>query len=385
MSDAQFPFSTLFCPDQAEKDASFSELATSYYRAVSTSIVQTAVQSRRPVNEEQFRIEDALLKNAGTQCWIPELGYAFQLAKQGGRLVDNALAQLALCNARLGKTQELNLQTARGSYLIAAGITIGSVGSVQLHSDSSTLEIKTENIELKFERKAGFWECINHPELRRRQAPGTNITVTGGNCLDPELVHSVDPPGDSQKFDDAVCEITQAMSLIRECVPQYGPWCERFLRHVHVIGKHQNDVSFSRSAASRPGYVVASVPMPIELQAEMLVHECTHQYYFLLELLTHVPVNPESKDRYYSPLAGRERPLERLLVAYHAAANMAIFHTELLRGRSADGTLSRERLGVLKAANKQMLETISKNALHLTANANAFWQHSRSLIENICQ
>jgi HEXXH motif-containing protein len=106
---------------------------------------------------------------------------------------------------------------------------------------------------------------------------------------------------------------------------------------------------------------------------------------FLLELLTHVPVNPESKDRYYSPLAGRERPLERLLVAYHAAANMAIFHTELLRGRSADGTLSRERLGVLKAANKQMLETISKNALHLTANANAFWQHSRSLIENICQ
>lgn len=384
MSDAQFPFSTLFCPEQPEKAINFSELAASYYQAVTNSIVQAAAQSGRTLQKEQFQLGGALLKNAGTECWLPELGYAFQLANQGGRLVDNSLAQLALCNARLGKNTDLNLPVARGSYLIAAGITIGSAGYIELHSDHTTFEVKTENIELKFARKNGFWECMNHPELLRRRVPGTNITITAGNCLDPELVHSVDPPAESGRFDDAVSEIAAAMSLIREKVPQYGPWCERFLRHVHVIGKHQNDVSFSRSAASRPGYVVASAPMPVELHAEMLVHECTHQYYFLLELLTRVPVNPESKDRYYSPLTKRERPLERVLVAYHAAANMAIFHSGLLRASSADGALSRERLNVLKSANMQMLETISNNAQHLTGSANAFWQHSRSLVESIC-
>jgi HEXXH motif-containing protein len=384
MSDAQFPFSTLFCPDQPERAISFPELAASYYQAVTNSIIQAAAQGGRSLDKEQFRLSGALLNNVGTECWMPELGYAFQLANQGGRLIDNSLAQLALCNARLGKSSDLNLPVARGSYLIAVGITIGSAGYVELRSDHNILEVKTENIELKFARKNRFWECVNHPELLRRRIPHTDITVTSGNCLDPELVHSVDPPGESGRFDDAVSEIAAAMSLIREKVPQYGPWCERFLRHVHVIGKHENDVSFSRSAASRPGYVVASAPMPVALQAEMLVHECTHQYYFLLELLTRVPVDPESRDRYYSPLAKRERPLERVLVAYHAAANMAIFHSGLLRTCPTDGALSKERLSVLKSANMQMLETISRNAQHLTVNANAFWQHSRSLVESIC-
>lgn len=383
MKDAPFAFDSLFLPEGRDQ-VNFPELAKSYYHAVTASILETAVRSGHAIDGEHFRLEDKLLNDNGTDCWAPELGYAFQLARQEGRLVANALAQLALYNARLGKTQDLQFEPARGSYLIVAGITIGSAGFMELHSDGRIIEVKTENIELKFEKKSGFWDCSSHPEAWRRHVPGTNITVTGGNCLDPELVYSLDPPGKSDQFEDAVSEIALAMSLIMERVPRYGPWCERFLRQIHVVGKNK-DISFSRSAPSRPGYVVASAPMPIELQAEMLVHECTHQYYFLLELLTPIPMNRDSKEKFYSPLAKRERPLERLLVAYHAAANMVLFHTELLRNYREHADVSHERLAVLKPAALELIETISQNERHLTTNANAFWRPSRSLIEGLCR
>lgn len=378
-------FDPLFCPYDHSDSVDFDALATGYYDAATAAIMTIAVESGRTLGEGQFVLEEELLAKTGSRCWASELGYAFQLAHQGGRLIDNALAQLALYNARLGKRQDITLRTARGSYLIVAGIAIGSAGFVEIHSDQMTIDVHTENLNLKFEDHKGYWECTSHPSLLRKRARGTNLIVTGGNCLDPELVYAVDPPGDSTRFDTAVSNIEAAISLIVQCVPEYGPWCERFLRQVHVIGQSREDASFSRSSASRPGYVVASAPMPVVLQAEMLVHECTHQYYFLLELLTRIPVDPESKERFFSPLVGRERPIERLLVAYHAVANMLLFHTELLRNYPEHSDLSRERIGVLKPAGTDMLDTLNRNSRLLTANANAFWQPSRSRIENLAQ
>jgi HEXXH motif-containing protein len=378
-------YASLFCPSDLSSDFSFDSFAVNYYKAVSTTIIEEAGACGARPDEKQFRLEEDVLNAHGSDCWAPELGYALQLAHQKGKLIDNALAQLALYNARLGKRQDIRLTCARGSYLLIAGVTIGSAGFIELHSDDVTIEVNTENLNLRFVNSDGFWECTSHPCLWRSRALGTSLTVTGGNCLDPELVYAVDPPAESNRFESAVCNLEEAVSLILRCTPGYSRWCNRYLRHVHVIGKTREDASFSRSAASRPGYVVATAPMPTVLQGEMLVHECTHQYYFVLELLTRVPVDPQSKEKFFSPLVGRERPIERLLVAYHAVANMLMFHAEVLRDHPEHTELSRERLGVLKPAGADLLETLTRNAYLLTAEANAFWQPSRSLIEGICQ
>jgi HEXXH motif-containing protein len=378
-------FAPFFSPHDCCGELNFDELAIGYYDAVVTAVFETAFRCDRHVEEKDFRLEDRLLAANGSRCWAPELGYTFQLTHQKGALVDNSLAQLALYNARLGKVQDLRVKAARGSYLMVAGVTIGSAGSIEVRSNENEIEVSSENINLEFEKVESYWECTSHPGVWRKRALGTNVVVTGGNCLDPELVYAVDPPGDTNGFEIAIRNIEEAVSLILACVPEYGPWCERVLRHVHVIGKTREDASFSRSAASRPGYVVASAPMPVVLQAEMLVHESTHQYYFLLELLTRVPTNPEAKEKFFSPLVGRERPIERLLVAYHAVANMLMFHDALLRNYPEHADLARERLGVLKPAGAHLLGTISQNAHLLTADANAFWQPSQSLIEGLCQ
>ncbi|HEX5707813.1 MAG TPA: HEXXH motif-containing putative peptide modification protein, partial [Pyrinomonadaceae bacterium] len=57
----------------------------------------------------------------------------------------------------------------------------------------------------------------------------------------------------------------------------------------------------------------------------MLVHESSHLYLHLLCRLG--PINDGTdKTLYYSPAVRRPRPLERILVAYHAFANMSLLY-----------------------------------------------------------
>ena len=57
----------------------------------------------------------------------------------------------------------------------------------------------------------------------------------------------------------------------------------------------------------------------------MLVHEISHQYYSLLTRLG--PVDDGSdQNLYYSPFPRANRKMNRILLAYHAFANVLIFY-----------------------------------------------------------
>jgi HEXXH motif-containing protein len=59
--------------------------------------------------------------------------------------------------------------------------------------------------------------------------------------------------------------------------------------------------------------------------AEILVHESSHQYFYLLERLGPVDDGADAR-RYWSPATGSERPLRRILIAYHAFSNVWLFY-----------------------------------------------------------
>ena len=53
----------------------------------------------------------------------------------------------------------------------------------------------------------------------------------------------------------------------------------------------------------------------------MLVHESSHQHFFLAKHLG--PIDDGSdKNQYFSPMVNDNRPLEKMLLAYHALINM---------------------------------------------------------------
>jgi HEXXH motif-containing protein len=66
------------------------------------------------------------------------------------------------------------------------------------------------------------------------------------------------------------------------------------------------------------------------LLGEMLVHEASHQYYFIAT--RHGPVvDPGDEQQFYSPFASRFRPLERIVLGFHAFANVYLYYSTMLK------------------------------------------------------
>ncbi len=84
-----------------------------------------------------------------------------------------------------------------------------------------------------------------------------------------------------------------------------------------------------------PGIVLVSWSAdPVEV-AEMLVHESSHQYFHLLSRLGKVD-DGSDEGEYFSPAVQRSRPLSRILIGYHAFANVLLFYRALLRNGFTD-------------------------------------------------
>jgi hypothetical protein len=122
---------------------------------------------------------------------------------------------------------------------------------------------------------------------------------------------------------------SSALALIEHHAPSYFTWVDRVLRGVLACRCHASRTR-SSSWMHAPGIILVSCSdNPIEL-AEMLVHECSHQHYYLVSRIGPVVNGAGDSREYYSPAVQRMRPLGKLLVGYHAFANVLLFYRTLL-------------------------------------------------------
>jgi HEXXH motif-containing protein len=82
--------------------------------------------------------------------------------------------------------------------------------------------------------------------------------------------------------------------------------------------------------------------------AELLVHECSHQHFYLLRRLGSMHDEADAT-LYYSPVRDMGRPLLYILLAYHAVANMLLFHRAALAAGAPDAGLHAGRTADLSA------------------------------------
>jgi hypothetical protein len=134
----------------------------------------------------------------------------------------------------------------------------------------------------------------------------------------------------------SVSSLESAAQLLRRAAPNYLEWVDRVLRAVvPAYGTH--DEMQSQSHERWPGVIAVSFPAPVAAIAEMLVHESSHQYLHLAKLLGPL-TNGTDQRKYFSPLKDSERPLEAILIAFHAVANMILFYRACrAAGADADG------------------------------------------------
>jgi HEXXH motif-containing protein len=175
-------------------------------------------------------------------------------------------------------------------------------------------------------------------------------------------------------IDDIVAPLRDAWRLIELASPETSRWCGRVATDIIALA---GNAGTSRSGSNRdaPGQLALSVPASPLTLAELFVHECSHQYFHLVEELG--PVDDGSDRRlYWSPLTRSERPLDRILIAHHAVANIIRFYRAVAaRGLDVDGHAETEldrQTDCLHA-----LEAALENTRALTDRGRALYSPSR--------
>jgi HEXXH motif-containing protein len=147
---------------------------------------------------------------------------------------------------------------------------------------------------------------------------------------------------------DAVASLESALALLGRAAPAYLRWVQWALRDLVVV-RGEPPSPWSGTSAGWPGVMGLSAPHPPAVLAELLVYEATHQYLHLAERVGPVDDGSDAR-RYWSPLKAAERPLGRLLAAYHAFGNVALLHRACVEAETDDGGYAAGRLASLLPA-----------------------------------
>lgn len=274
--------------------------------------------------------------------WHPAFGRARCLLK--GRALDptEVAARLATRIAESGHPGAWSAHLPDETMLVGATV-VPDAESLELSADGRRVEVTAHS------RTAGRRTVTYDVGSGTSSAEGLESLRDVGVGRPVHVLPDYALPGrgsDPQRFvgpgstpltsitDDIVEAFRQAMATLETHAPGYLAWVERVLCGVVVCPVETGFRVVSGSGEDAPGVIHASWPVSYMDIAEMLVHECAHQYFYLLERVG--PVDDGSDpELYWSPPIRTNRPISRVLMAYHALGNILLFY-DLVRGKGHD-------------------------------------------------
>jgi len=125
------------------------------------------------------------------------------------------------------------------------------------------------------------------------------------------------------------------IDVLQNVAPRYVPWVERVLHGVVVCAMDAPFRLVSGSWEDIPAFIHLSCPhAPIDI-ADILVHESAHQYFYMLQRVG--PLEDGSDTTlYWSPPTRKNRPLTRILMAFHALMNVLQVYESVREHDTAD-------------------------------------------------
>jgi HEXXH motif-containing protein len=117
--------------------------------------------------------------------------------------------------------------------------------------------------------------------------------------------------------------IGPAFRTIEESGPDITNWVGNGVRTIYARGTKDKELH-SGSAGNFAGVVSFALPIPQPIVSELLVHEASHQHFFVVGFSAPL-VKPDAPEA-YSPLKETNRPLKKLLLGYHAVQAILCFY-----------------------------------------------------------
>lgn len=350
-------FNFLSSPFEGDFAALAAELAATQYRAFCVRALragESAGYGKDPLIADVVQRIDQ--RDATTAYWTPEVGTIFTgLRKEAVTEQDWhwLRAQIALAAHVTGLTDEIALEVATGAPLLICGRTVPA-GRLRIHGGPERLSIEVEgeaaprSFSVRGRRQGA-------PVWADDAGPGLFLELDGEPAIRFASAdwHAIwaEEPCDPAPVDQVVREqFQECLGLLARALPEYRDWVVCLLKEITPIRRPGAHMIASNSSALRLGGVDIAVPASATETAEMLIHECSHQYFHMASWMGST-VTPDAKP-HYSPLKRRERPLDRLLLGYHAFGN-ALIAFDRFRAIGLGNQIT-DRLGTVSAYMEQL-------------------------------
>lgn len=256
-------------------------------------------------------------------------------ALEGGHAAPAQIAvELGLLAARQGIPGRWSARIEAPATLYFARWRLPEAQSLSLESDGEQAELRLTGKHathvLSFERESGDWQCHDAglSELPHLEDLYILTAADVSSYLQELAVFRGNRPVDA--VTPGISKgLADGMSLLALAAPHWENWTKRMVKQVLVLHPPDEARSMSGTSSEAPGFLAITLAHDFLRTAEMLVHEASHLYFHIAELVGPVHDGSDS-GLYYSPVVGRERPLDRILIAFHAFGNVLLFYRALL-------------------------------------------------------
>lgn len=328
-------------------------------------------------------------------CWQPEIGAVVQRLDEGKTQAAVVMALFALHALGVAGSWESALEEPTWGSI--GGHIFYLSGHITVDATPSLVEIRSsaaQNAALAFLRTPTGWRL--HSENLHPAWQYTAPAFVSFDGFADIYVHASEEPADSrgevivnwpiQPLPTLKREIASvgaqnieaALTVLSKAGSHYLPWVRPLFRGVAATPLTYDDMRQSGSYTSHPGVFSCGFPGGAESIAEVIVHEVSHQNYLLLNA-----VFPLAQDRdgekYYSSLKRSERPVSRVFLAYHAAANMALFWDDLSKRMDLNEYYVAEKTEMSEHATS--LGEVLNNATGLTESGALLFKTQHELLQ----
>ena len=280
-------------------------------------------------------------------AWSSELGNLYQATRLGdeGHALKSAAAFALLAGAK-GFGGEWELELSKATKFFWDDCVLPGCDKLTVITSDANASIKfsldSDQTQVSFVRTLDGWKCQTPARAERLPSFGSGrrklVLLPRSAAIDSGLFRDTDFAAAAlETFSPALIEtFTHALDLLEERLPHYFDWVVRIIRRVAVLHFERN-VLHSGNHEHQYGTIHISDNSRVLSIAEMLIHEASHQYFELLNKLGPT-VDPNHTELYYSPVKQCDRPLHKILLAYHAFANVMLFYRGVAECGLADSS-----------------------------------------------
>lgn len=357
------------CPLESFNESFAQTIAGEYARSVLGIFVERFghVFSKTGLDELFFSLLNADLPFE--LAWSSDLGNLYKATSLADEdyATKNAAAFALLAGAK-GFCGEWQLEFSKATRLFWDDWVLPGCDKLTVICSGADASIKLsldgEQTQVSFVRSLAGWKCETPTRAVCLSSFGSGrqrlVLLPRSAALDGGFFCDVDDAAAAlETFSPALIEgFTQALDLLEEHLPHYFDWVVRIIRRVAVLHCEPN-VLHSGNRYHQYGTIHISDNIRVLSLAEMLIHEASHQYFELLNKLGPT-VDPGHTELYYSPVKKCDRPLHKILLAYHAFANVMLFYRGVAECGLADSRFAKFQ-NVLNDELRQLEQPLLEN------------------------